>query len=558
MKKQVVIAFLMLCAIVSLSAADYIIGTSTSNQNYVPLYGYNDYGWSKFLFSASEMQAAGFTTTQDITRISFYVHNALEDYITEDQRVYMRYFYDSSYSSTSLAYPGTSSFTNVYTGTVNWAGPGWVEIVFSNPFSYNPSWGLEILWENRDGSKLAGPPKFRTTSSGSNYTAVYKYANNSFPTTNGTRSRDHRPNIRFSTPTLEPPSPAIPLHPVDAAEDIAINSKLSWNHTGGSPTGYRLWLGTDNPPSNLVAAYYTTATNYTPSAYLAYDTQYYWRVVPVNENGPAFDCPIWSFRTMADPSIASFPHLESFDAAFPPSGWSHHSGTLDNPQGMGAANSSQWQQANWLNIPSEDKAARINTWGPVSGYLISPLFNVPDDDYILEFDAALLRSGQSPDGTPPNYNNSDDQFAILIGDGFSWSTANIVREYNNSGSEYILNSIQTTGTHISIPLAGYSGHIKIAIFAGSQIMNDDNDFMINNFRIGLPQQEISAPDLSIALDPVSNLPRLNWQAIPGANIYHIYQAESPYGVFAPIGDTSNTSYPINSNQSKLFFKITAE
>lgn len=563
MKRCFSIAILAMIFLSFLNAGDYIIGTATNNQNYVPLYGYNDYGWSKFFFTSSEMQDAGFTTQQDITRISFYVHNDLDDYVTEDQRIYMRYFYDSSYSSSSLNHPGTQNFTQVYQGRVNWVGPGWVEIVFDTPFNYypsNPLYGLEILWENRDGSRLAGPPKFRTTSTNPDYRSVYKYANSSFPTSNGTRSRDHRPNIRFSTTPQdgETPPPAIAIKPLDQAQQINVNTILRWNHTGGSPTGYRLWLGTNNPPSNIVAAYVTTASSYTPATYLEYDTDYYWRIVPFNDNGPAFDCPVWTFRTMPDPSIVDFPHLEGFDASFPPENWSHHSGNLANPAGMGAINSSQWQQGNWLNIPSDDKAAKINVWGSVGGYLISPLFNIPTGDYVLEFDAALLKYNQPPDGTPPNYQNLDDQFAILIGDGFTWSTDNIVREYNNTGSEYVLNSIPPSGTHITIPLSGHTGHVRIAFFAGSAEMNDDNDFMINNIRIGMPEPAPDAPTLFIALDPDSQTPVLSWATIDGASIYHIYQAESPEGEYIHIGETDTTSFEPSETPSKMFFKITAE
>jgi len=550
-------AILLLLCFSLLSAGDYIIGTGTSQQNYVPVYGYNNYGWSKFFFTADEMQASGYTTAQPITRIAFYVNNELANYVMEDQRVYMRYFYDSGYTTSTDNYPGTSSFTNVYTGPANWVGPGWVEIEFSTPFNYDPSsWGIEILWENRDGSKIAGPPKFRYTST-SGYTAVYRYSDTSFPTTDGTRYKN-RPNIWFVTPTTEAPNPATPVQPLDTAQDSGIDTKLMWNHTGGSPTGYRLWFGTDNPPSNIVSALLTTTNSFTPSDYLQYDTDYYWRVVPFNDNGPALDCPVWSFRTMPDPSIATFPHTENYDGTWPPSSWTHHSGGLEDPINLGGPSSCLWQQDDWLNIASTDKAARINIWGNVGGFLISPLFNVPSDEYVLELDAAILRYNQSPDGTPPNYSNPDDRLAILIGDGFSWSTANIVREYNNSGSEYVLNDISVSGTRISIPLAGHTGHIKVAIFAGSTLSNDDNDFMINNFRIGLPELAPQTPIPAISLDSLSGLPVLDWTAVPGATIYHVYKADSPNGDYLLEGNTASTSYPLTVPEAKAFFKITAE
>lgn len=557
MRKQLSLAILLLLGLSLLSAGDYIIGTGTSTQTYVPVYGYNNFGWSKFMFTSAEMQASGFTTNQPITRIAFYVNNSPVNYVMDDQRVYMRHFYDAEYASSANNYPGITGFTNVYQGSVTWTGQGWTEITFTTPFNYIPTWGLEILWENRDGSKLAGPPIFRTTST-SNYSAVYKYQDPSFPTTSGTRSRNHRPNIWFVTPTTEPPSPAAAVTPLDEAQNVGINTKLMWNHTGGSPTGYRLWFGTNYPPSNIASNLVTTSTSYTPITYLEYGTTYYWRIVPFNDNGNAIDCPIWSFQTMPDPSITEFPYLQGFEGSWPPSGWTHHSGNLVDPIVLGAAGSSQWAQDDWLNLVTGDKAARINVWGTVSGFLISPLFNVPSDEFVIEFDAAILRYNQPPDGTPPNYANPDDRLAVLIGDGFTWSTAGILREYNNSGSEYVLNDIPTSGTRITIPLSGYNGHMKVAIFAGSTVLNDDNDLMINNFRIGLPEAAPQTPIVTISIDSVSGMPVLNWDAVPGATIYRVYKADSPFGEYQLAGNTASTSYQLTAQESKAFFKITAE
>jgi hypothetical protein len=301
-----------------------------------------------------------------------------------------------------------------------------------------------------------------------------------------------------------------------------------------------------------------TDTWYSPEERLQYSTTYYWRVVPINDIAPAFDCPIWSFTTMADPSITEFPHLETFDGAFPPAGWTHYTGTFSDPIEFGSENSSQWAQDDWLNIPSGDKAARINIWGSISGYLVSPLFNIPADGYELKIDAALLKYAQTPEGTPPNYNNPDDQFAILIGDGYSWSTADVVREYNNSGSEYVYNDIPMAGETISISLSGYSGHIRIAFFAGSIDYNDDNDFMLNSFWVGPQDYVYPNPVAQIALDSASGAPKLFWEAIPFARKYNIYKTNDPTLDYNHFKSISGTELILEPAVSKEFFKITAE
>ncbi len=492
MKKTLLLIFTLLLCAATLSAGDYIIGTGTSTTKYVPVYGYSNYGWSKFIYTASDVIGAGYDGSQPIESISFFVDTETSDYVMDNQQVYMGYNY---VDAVNTSYLNTDYYSLVYNGSVSWEGPGWVEITLDTPFAYNPSngWALEIIWENRAGSRLAGPPYFRTTST-DYYSCAYKNSNTSFPASSGSRKR-WRPNIWIATAATAAPPAAEAIAPVDNATDVEINTRLRWQHTGGSPTEYRLWFGTDNPPTNLVNNLLTTENSYTPAELLDYDTTYFWKVVPINSFGPTMDASIWSFSTAPDPSIAEFPYLEDFDGTFPPTGWTHYRGDLQSdPIEFGSENSSQWDQENWLNIASDDKAAAINVWANISGFMISPLFNIPSDDYVLEFDAAVLRSGQTPDGTPPNYTNTDDQFAILIGDGFNWSLADVVREYNNSGSEFVLHDIPTTGEKISIPLTGHTGHKRIAIFAGSLTMDDDNDVMFNNFRIGLPEAEADIPE----------------------------------------------------------------
>ncbi|HOH79220.1 MAG TPA: hypothetical protein PLO35_05820, partial [Candidatus Cloacimonadota bacterium] len=139
MSKTLSLVTLMLLALSLLSAGDYIIGSDTSTESYVPVYGYNHYGWSKFFYTAAEMQAAGFTTPQQITRLAFFVDNSPVDYVMDDQRVYMTHFYDSAYGSTAAGYPNPSTYTYVFNGSVTWSGPGWNEIVLTTPFNYDPS-----------------------------------------------------------------------------------------------------------------------------------------------------------------------------------------------------------------------------------------------------------------------------------------------------------------------------------------------------------------------------------------------------------------------------------
>lgn len=555
MQKALLIALILIFTFGLLHADDYFIGSGTSTETYVPLYGYNNYGWSKFFFTDEELIDAGMSGTVSITKIAFQTGGTtpLVNYVTDNQKVYFRYFYDTTYGSSATGYPGTSGYTQVYDGSIVWNGPGWVEITLSIPYSHNSAYGLEILWENRDGSKTAGPPKFCYTSTSSNYRAVYKYSDTSFPTTSGTRYYN-RPNIWFTTPTTDVPPPAIAVSPLNGATNFPVQNNLSWNPTGGSPDHYRLWLGTDNPPSNMVSGQIINATSYDPPDYLEYGTTYYWRVVPHNSFGYALDCPIWSFTTLADPTIYTFPYTEGFEGSFNPTGWTDHAGGLTDPITLGADGSSLWAQDDWLNIAGTEKAAALNIWGNVQGWFISPLLNVANDNFVLEFDLALLKYNQPPTGTPPALTGTDDRFAVLIGDGFSWTTANLVREWNNSGSADVLNNISVNGTHVTIPLAGHTGRKRIAFFAGSTTSNADNDIMINNFVV---KETLPSPVPSVVLDAEHNSLTISWSAVPGAVIYRVYSAPAPDGTFELIGTSDVPFYQASPTAAKAFYKVIA-
>jgi len=103
------------------------------------------------------------------------------------------------------------------------------------------------------------------------------------------------------------PFPTNCLSPTDQANHVATDCQFSWQPALGSPTGYKLYLGTDNPPTNLLNGQdLGVVTSYEYSSLLAPETTYYWKVVPYNAGGEALDCSIWSFGTLsaAPPQVA--------------------------------------------------------------------------------------------------------------------------------------------------------------------------------------------------------------------------------------------------------------
>jgi len=118
-----------------------------------------------------------------------------------------------------------------------------------------------------------------------------------------------------------PPACAINVSPVNGATDVMLNAALEWSAGSGQVDGYRLYFGTDNPPTNLInGTDLGNVTTYDPVGDLATNTTYYWQAVPYNTHGDATGCPVWSFTTGA--SISTDLLNESFTGTdFPPTGW---------------------------------------------------------------------------------------------------------------------------------------------------------------------------------------------------------------------------------------------
>jgi len=161
----------------------------------------------------------------------------------------------------------------------------------------------------------------------------------------------------------EPPAAVLDPLPADAAAGIALDPTLSWA-ASFSATGYKLSLGTDNPPTNMMnASDLGDVLTYTPTP-LAFSTTYYWSVTPYNEYGDGTGTVVWSFTTMDDPTISTFPHTEGFEGDEP--GWT----VLNN---NGDSDSWNTNSTSYPNTGSQSAAMYTDyNSGANDDYLISP------------------------------------------------------------------------------------------------------------------------------------------------------------------------------------------
>lgn len=117
----------------------------------------------------------------------------------------------------------------------------------------------------------------------------------------------------------QPPNPANIVFPANNATQISPFGSVRWASGGGLPTGYKIFFGTNNPPTNIANNVdLGNVQLYDPPGDLAYNTVYYWKVVPYNAFGDATNCPVWQFTTHGDGSITTLPHSQAFDAVTAP------------------------------------------------------------------------------------------------------------------------------------------------------------------------------------------------------------------------------------------------
>jgi hypothetical protein len=94
------------------------------------------------------------------------------------------------------------------------------------------------------------------------------------------------------------PNTATLVSPANASLNQSLAPILEWADGGNYPDGYRVYLGTDNPPTDVIDGVDAGfVTSYAVQGPLEYSTNYYWQIIPYNFVGDAVNCPVWSFTT---------------------------------------------------------------------------------------------------------------------------------------------------------------------------------------------------------------------------------------------------------------------
>jgi len=498
MKKLIILTLLMLTAVFLF--ADIIVGTGTSTGRY-PFDDYYVYSKSQCIYLASEINCASGT----ITHLQWY----RSDTGADPNAIGTTEIWLTETTSTTLSTwqpEGTlvATISNIDLGS----GGGWYDVDITD-FAYNG--GNLMVSVRTQNAPYTSPHSYWYYTSTSAYRSLLGNSDSVNPPSVSTSY--YRPNIKLVGINVSVyPEPTNHVTGFAAGTLGYTSIQLNWTGATGAqlPGNYLIQaikgagsyatvadgtpvaddaVWTDNNAA-INVAHVVGANSYTFTG-LSPLTAYQFKIWPYTNSGANINfktdgtIPTVNASTL-DPSITSYPYTQNFGttgAAFPPANWNKYSGILANPTTLGATGTGSWYQRNWRNVTETpvNYAGVINIYGTSNGWLISPPIAVPGNDYELKFDLSLndYYTSNSITSDPNGTTGTDDVFAVLIGDGTSWTPANVVRQWDNAGSTYVYNNISYLGETVILPL-GSAGTKYVAFYGCSTVSNADNDLFVDN------------------------------------------------------------------------------
>ena len=179
-------------------------------------------------------------------------------------------------------------------------------------------------------------------------------------------------------------------------------------------------------------------------------------------------------------------YVEGLDEGFDswPTDWTRYTGELNN-DGTATLTSSTSAFSLGTNCGVFDSHVYVNMWSTKNYWLVTPSLTI-ENGYVLSFDMAYTKYSSGSANNAPVLGCTTHRFAVLISTD-NMATWSILREWNNSGSEYVLDEIAQDGSSsANIDLSAYAGEgIYIAFFVHSETSSYDNNFHFDNVGVGV-------------------------------------------------------------------------
>jgi len=286
-------------------------------------------------------------------------------------------------------------------------------------------------------------------------------------------------DIGIDSLMIRVPSCAAPGALTAVSAPTGASATLSWTQAG-TPTQWQIQYGTMGffvgmPMMQYSSSSAATLSNLSPGA------NYYYYVRAVCGSG---DTSSWAgpyYFTTTCPATATLPYIQTFDN-YLPGCWTEAQGYLGTGTTL-ANNTTSWTPNYYLNdVTNNNPAVDINLFSiGINDWLVSPSIDLgTGGNAVLSFNFGVT---EYADITPAQL-GSDDSVAIVIStnNGSTWSKANIVKLFTAANTPV---NASTGGARFIVPLTGYTGIVKIGIYATEGTVNDptDNDIFVDSLLV---------------------------------------------------------------------------
>jgi len=517
-------------------------GTLTSSWS-VPVATYYRNSYTQQLYLADELEmSAGI-----ITSIAFQY-----DYSTATTRQISIFMANTDAENLSTSFV-TEGLEEVFSATdVTFDNTGedyWVTIELETPFAYDGSSNLVVaVYSNYSSTQTGYGGDYRFLQSSATGMARYWQNDTSSPdqftitdgvatATTGTSSPSTasvRPNIQFCYTAGG--SGVIPCDKPSGitASDIAARAAVLTWADGSGVYNVEYKKASDEEWTPLLSE---TTMLTTDLSNLDPNTDYQARVQSVCAGN--VDNPVSGWKTVSFKTLIGLPFAEDFKSTSIPGGWSQKSGLVDDVM---AGTSSLATGYSWsFNTANGvfDNHAKINIYGSsCKGWLLSPEI-LMEDNVQLTFDMAL--TAYNGDLVKVDQTQqADDRFVVLASTD-SCATWTILREWNNSGSEYVYNNIacSATGEEAVINLSQFAGqNVVIAFYGESTVSGGDNEFHLDNILIDYIPRCLKPSDLKVENITTSQA-ELSWTANSSESEWILQYKKSSENAWQSINVTAN-------------------
>ena len=397
--------------------------------------------------------------------------------------------------------------------------------------------------------------------------------------------------------TLNVPSAASCVTPANNSTDRPETGALVWN-PANLADGYRVYFGTDNPPTSIANGVDVGELNYYEYYLLDLNTTYYWKVVPYNTAGPASSCPVWNFATTSTSMNSGTSGVYSFANSIAPAApsrptydWKDTSGhtELTLPVDSGNYDDGYWMVTLPFAFPfyGVNKSSLYITTNGLLAFDATTAFNntvIPDagtpnnyiaplwDNFEYDGDAQIFYGGNAVTGFTITYWHLrsyyyNEQYvtmqATLFPDGKIIVCYRMDESNHCPGSSQCYHYGNTIGIENADGTLGiqYRYGFYLYLWTGGPFFSQDNGNLALAFgpdqnNLDWPPESLDAP-LNITIDVTGAEAHISWDAVIGACSYNVYSCGTADGTFTLLDVTTSTSYTDASLAAKGFYQVTA-